>query len=287
MRLGFYPNAPAKPYVPGYEFSGIILKVGSNVKHLAIGDSVFGGTFFGGYASKLKIEARLAIKLPKNLTLEDGAALPATFITAYSAIYDMARVRAGDKVLIDCATGGLGTLMLQMLKSIGAETIGLTSSESKKSVIEAYGAKALTHQEFAKDKYENYFDFILNSQGGNSVRKHYNQLAPTGRIVCIGISSGIKNGRRDFVAIAKTVLTMPKFSLVKMFDANRGVYAQNALNLMYDEKYSEKNISNFSKISEWNIKPHIGEILKAKEVVTAHKMLENRQITGKLLLAWK
>ncbi|MFN8369508.1 MAG: zinc-binding dehydrogenase [Bacteriovoracaceae bacterium] len=287
MRLGFYPNAPAKPYVPGYEYSGIVLKVGSHVKHVKVGDAVYGGSFFGSHSSKIKIESWLVIKLPKELTLEEGAALPVAFITTHAAICDMARVRAQDKVVIDCATGGVGTLALQILQKLGAETTGLTSSESKKALIESYGARALTHAEFAKENKLNHYDFILNSQGGSSIRQYYNYLAPTGRMVCLGISAGIKNGRRDFFAMIKTIITMPKFSVIKMFHDNRGVYGENALKLMEDRTFCEKSLANFTKISEWNLKPHIGEIIKARDVVTAHKMIESRAATGKLLLAWK
>jgi NADPH:quinone reductase-like Zn-dependent oxidoreductase len=287
MRLGFYKDAPKKPFVPGYEFSGVIKETGSEVKNLKVGDKVYAGSLFGGYSSEIIIPSWMAVKLPDSMCLKEGAAIPVAFITSYAAIFDMARVRRGDSVLIDCATGGVGIIMLQMLNAIGANTVGLTSSIHKKDLIQSYGAKAHTHEEFWSNKDIKNFDFILNSQGGSSIRKHYNRLAYTGRIICLGISSGIKSGKRDYIAIAKAALTMPKFNIISMFDKNRGVYALNALKLMENTNYAKDNIKNFQKIEDLKLKPYIGKVFNYKEVSNAHRYIEERKGSGKILLSWK
>jgi len=287
MRLGFYKDAPKKPFVPGYEFSGIIKEIGSDVKNLKVGDKVYAGSLFGGYSSEVTIPSWMAIKLPDSLSLQEGAAMPIAFITSYAAIFDMGRVKKDDRVLIDCATGGVGIIMLQMLNALGATTIGLTSSEQKKELIKSYGAEAITHDEFWSNKNINNFDFILNSQGGSSIKKHYERLAYTGRIICLGISSGIKNGKRDYIAIAKAALTMPKFNVISMFDKNRGVYALNALKLMEDQSYANKSIKQFKKIEEMKLKPYIGKVFNYKDASSAHRYIEERKAKGKILLSWK
>ncbi len=286
MRMGLYKDAPPKPFVPGYEVSGVISEIGSNVTRFKVGDRVCAGTVFGGYTSDLIIPEHLAIALPSHLSLEEAAALPVAFITAHAALIDMGRVRTGDKVLIDCATGGLGTLMLQMLSIIGANTIGLTTSNHKKALIESFGAKAMTHEEFWNSSEER-FDFILNSQGGSSVRRHYNRLAPTGRIVCIGASSMISEGKKEILKLIKTFISMPRFSLISMFDKNRGVFALNALKLMEDEIYLNKMLQHFSIVQEMNLKPHVGKIIPAKEAHLAHELLESKKVTGKVLISWQ
>jgi NADPH:quinone reductase-like Zn-dependent oxidoreductase len=285
MRLGLYKDAPPKPFVPGYEVSGVVSEVGASVTRFQVGDLVCAGTIFGGYKSQIILPEHLALPKPSHLSLEEAAALPVAFITAHAALIDMGRIRAQDKVLIDCATGGLGTLMLQMLKNLGANTIGLTTSPEKKALIESFGAKAMTHEEFWASS-ENRFDFILNSQGGSSVKRHYERLAPTGRVVCIGASSMISDGKRDFIKLIKTVLSMPKFHLISMFDKNRGVFALNALKLMEDEIYLKKMLQNFSLAEKMNIKPHIGKIISYKEAHLAHELIEKRKTTGKVLLSW-
>src|SRR5256885_4180161 len=76
MRLGFYPDAPRKPFVPGYEISGTVTAVGKNVRDVRAGERVAAGTYFGGYASHVTIPSRQVFKLPPAIDLEAGAALP-------------------------------------------------------------------------------------------------------------------------------------------------------------------------------------------------------------------
>ncbi len=287
MRLGFYKDAPPKPFVPGYEFSGVVTAFGADVKHLKTGDKVYGGSVFGAYSSKIRVKNWMAIALPTDFTLEQAVCLPVAFITAYASLFEMGRVRAGDKVLIDCGSGGLGTLSIQMLKAIGANITGLTSSSTKISLIESLGARGRTHNEFWQDSKDGRYDFVLNTQGGSSIMRHYKRLAPTGRIVCLGISDGIRGGKRDFFAIAKAAIQMPRFSVIKMFDQNKGVFALNALKLMEDEVTIKKILGQFSKVEEWKLKPVIGKIFPAKDVALAHQFIENRLGQGKIVLAWR
>ena len=286
MRLGLYPAAPPKPFVPGYEVSGIVEKVGSAVTRVKVGDQVLGGSLFGGYASQVCVSEDLVFPLPKGWTLAEGAAMPVNWITAHAAIMDMGRVRKGDKVLLDAATGGVGTIALQMLNRIGAETIGLTSSPAKCSYIESFGAKAMTHEEFKTKGQDLRFDFILNSQGGKTVRDHYNQLTSTGRVVALGISSAIQDGKRNYLTLLKTILSMPKFSLVSMFDKNRGVYALNALTLLQDEEYKKTLQGKWEIVSDFSMKPHVDKIFPAKEAGKAHRYLESKQARGKVVIGW-
>ena len=79
MRLGLYPDAPKKPFVPGYEVSGLVERIGAEVSKVAVGDRVVAGTYFGGYASKVTVAAQQVLPIPDDLSLVDGAALPVNF----------------------------------------------------------------------------------------------------------------------------------------------------------------------------------------------------------------
>ena len=286
MRIGLYPDAPKKPFVPGYEVSGRISAVGKNVKTLAVGDAVVAGTYFGGYASTVTIPAHQAFKLPDKMDLAAGAALPVAFFTAQLAVFEMARVRKGDRVLIECATGGVGVLAMQMAKHVGAEVTGLTTSPHKKKFIEDHGATAYTAEEFAADKSLTGYDFILNSSGGGTIRWQRKRLALTGRIVCIGMSSGVKDGKRSLVRIAKAVLAMPRISILKLFDENTGVYALNALHVLRDPNWIARLTQSMATIPAMNLAPHVGKVFDASEVGQAHDFLSSKQATGKVLIAW-
>lgn len=286
MRLGFYPDAPKKPFVPGYEVSGVIDAVGSNVADLEVGDQVAAGTYFGGYASRITVPATQAFPLPAGSDLADGAALPVNFFTAQLALFEMARVRAGDKVLIECATGGVGTLAIQMALHAGAEVVGLTTSPNKKPYITDLGAVAYTREDFYKDSSIKDFDFILNASGGSEIKKQLPRLRMTGRMVCVGISSGLKDGKRNFFRIARAALATPRLSILKMFDSNTGVYALNALHVLQDPVWVKRLTESLSTVEEMGLRPHIGKVFAADDVAQAHEFLQTRKATGKVLLEW-
>jgi 2-desacetyl-2-hydroxyethyl bacteriochlorophyllide A dehydrogenase len=286
MRIGLYPDAPKKPFVPGYEVSGRISAVGKNVKDLAVGDAVVAGTYFGGYASTVTIPAHQAFKLPEKMDLASGAALPVAFFTAQLAVFEMARVRKGDRVLIECATGGVGVLAMQMAKHVGAEVTGLTTSAHKKKFIEEHGATAYTLDEFQADKSLTGYDFILNSSGGGNIGWQRRRLRLTGRIVCIGMSSGVKDGKRSFLRIAKALLSMPRISILRLFNDNTGVYALNALHVLRDPEWIAKLTRSMATIPAMQLEPHVGKVFDASEVGQAHDFLSSKQATGKVLIAW-
>jgi 2-desacetyl-2-hydroxyethyl bacteriochlorophyllide A dehydrogenase len=286
MRLGFYPDAPKKPFVPGYEVSGKVTSVGKNVTDVKVGDAVVAGTYFGGYASHVTIPARQVFRLPTSIDLASGAALPVNYFTAQLALFEMARVREGDRVLIECATGGVGVLAIQMARHAGAEVTGLTTSPHKKSFIESLGAKAYTRDEFRADASLKGYDFILNASGGGEINWQRARLGMTGRMVCVGLSSGVKDGKRNFARIALAALRMPRISVIKLFDANQGIYALNALHVLRDDAWIERLTKSMVTVEQMGLKPHVGKVFDAGDVASAHAFLETKQATGKVLLAW-
>ncbi len=286
MRLGFYPDAPKKPFVPGYEVSGTVTAVGKAVKDIRPGDAVVAGTYFGGYASHVTIPARQVFKLPASVDLARGAALPVNYFTAQLALFEMARVRRGDRVLIECATGGVGVLAIQMARHVGAEVTGLTTTPTKKSFIEELGATAYTRDEFRANESLRGYDMILNASGGAQINWQRARLGITGRMVCIGISSGVKDGKRNYLRIAAAALQTPRISVLKLFDANTGIFALNALHVLRDPAWVERLTRAMADIEQMGLRPHVGKVFPAAQASAAHAFLETKQATGKVLLQW-
>jgi NADPH2:quinone reductase len=266
--------------------SGKVTAVGKDVTDVKLGDAVIAGTYFGGYQSHVTIPARQVFKLPTSIDLAAGAAIPVNYFTAQLALFEMARVRKGDRVLIECATGGVGVLAIQMARHVGAEVTGLTTSPHKKQFIEDLGAIAYTREEFRADESLRGYDFILNASGGGEINWQRARLGLTGRMVCLGISSGVKDGKRNFARIALAALRMPKISVLKLFDANTGIYALNALHVLKDPVWIERLTKAMTGVAEMNLKPHVGKVFPATEVGAAHAFLETKQATGKVLLSW-
>ncbi|MFT6070681.1 MAG: NADPH:quinone reductase-like Zn-dependent oxidoreductase [Bacteriovoracaceae bacterium] len=281
MRLGFYQDAPPFPFVPGYELSGEISEVGSSVTSLKVGDKVMAGTKFNGYSSELILPASQVVKIGK-LSLEQAAALPVSFLTSYLVFIEQGRVRDGDKILIDCATGALGQLSFSLLKKYKLDIVGLTSSESKKKIIEEKGGRAFTHEEF-KNSNEKGFNIVLNSIGGASIMEHYGRLAPSGKIVCIGASSLFENGNRSLFRALKVVYQMPKFNIIKLMNDCKGVMGLNVLRLFDGTDYL---MDLLKKAQEFDLTPHVDKVFDATDVSAAHAYLESKQARGKVLLKW-
>ncbi len=286
MRLGLYPDAPKKPFTPGYEISGTVTAVGANVTTVKKGDQVAAGTYFGGYASQVTVPAHQVFVLPDDLGLEAGAAMPVNFFTAQIALFEMARIRKGDRILIEPASGGVGVLAIQLARNIGAEVIGLTTSEHKKPFIEALGATAYTVEEFDADESLRGYDLVINSSGGKAIERQRKRLGLTGRIVCLGMSSMTSNGKRDYFKIASALWHTPRISVLKLFDASTGVYALNALRVFQDAVWLERLTKSLATADLTHVKPHIGKVFAAREVAAAHEFLETKQATGKVLLQW-
>lgn len=282
MRLGVYRDAPAKPFVPGYEISGIVTKVGTEVTKFKMGDKVMAGSRFGGYVNKIKLPDWQVLKLPGGFTLEEGAALPVNFITAYIAFHEFGRVRKGDKVLIDCATGGVGVMFLQMCQQVGAQAFGLTSSPHKKEFITSFGANAYTWDEFGESD-ESDFDFILNSSGGKTLKDHYKLLSKSGKLCCIGMQSMVKNGKGNFFSMIRSALAAPWFPILKLVMESKSVSGFNALKYFDDDTWMKKHLP---QVEQTEIRPYIGNVFKAEDVASAHECLEQRKSKGKVLLQW-
>ena len=220
-------------------------------------------------------------------SLAAGAAMPVNFFTAHVALHEMARIRKGDRILIDCATGGVGTLAIQMALRAGAsEVVGLTSTPSKKGYIRNLGATAMTWTEFHEDKSVKDFDFILNASGGAQVRPQMKRLRITGRIVCLGLNSGIKDGKRNPFRMIKAAIQMPRISVIKLFNDNQGVFALNALYVLQDDHWIARLGEDFDELNDAPIIPHVGRTFKADKVAEAHEYLQTKKAVGKVLLEW-
>ncbi len=213
--------------------------------------------------------------------------MPVNFFTAHVALHEMARIRKGDRILIDCATGGVGTLAIQMALRAGAsEVVGLTSSPAKKGYIRDLGATAMTWDEFHADASVKDFDFILNASGGSQVRPQMKRLRITGRIVCLGLNSGIKDGKRNPFRMLKAVVQMPRISVIKLFNDNQGVFALNALHVLQDDYWIGRLGEAFDQLKDAPLIPHIGRTFKADNVADAHEYLQTKKAVGKVLLEW-
>jgi NADPH:quinone reductase-like Zn-dependent oxidoreductase len=142
-RVGLYPDAPKLPAVVGYEVAGIVEAVGDGVDPSRIGERVLAGTRFGGYAEIVNVAASDSVVLPEALSFEQGAAVPVNYATAWAALHGYGSLRAGERVLVHAAAGGVGIAAIQFAKAAGAEVHG-TASPGKHQKLAELGVDRLT-----------------------------------------------------------------------------------------------------------------------------------------------
>lgn len=139
MRRGYYPYAPAFPFVQGYEVVGVVDAIGAGVTGFAIGDRVAALTVHGGYAESLVRGAEHFVKVPSGLDDAEVAAVILNHVTAYQMIHRVAKLRAGQSALVNGASGGVGLALLELMRAHGVNAIGAASSKSH-ALVRAMGA---------------------------------------------------------------------------------------------------------------------------------------------------
>ena len=284
-RMGLYPDAPKAPCVVGYEVAGTVAAVGPGVDGVSEGDRVMAGTRFGGYSEQVLVNASDAIALPDRLTFEQGAAIPVNYATAWAGLVRYGSLRAGERVLIHAAAGGVGIAAIQIAKHEGAEVWG-TASASKHDTIRALGCDhTLDYRSSGWERDLPSFDVVMDAIGGRSFRTSYDLLRPGGRLVCFGASAVTAGEKRNLLTAARTVIRMPRFNLVKQMSQSKAVIGLNMLRLWDDAKTLDPWIEPLRALmDDGTIAPVVAEAFPFDRAPDAHRMLAERRNVGKVVL---
>jgi NADPH:quinone reductase-like Zn-dependent oxidoreductase len=295
-RVGLYPDAPKTPCVLGYEVAGEIESLGEGVTDFAVGDRVFAGTRFNGQAELVSVDADQALPLPDHLSFEQGAAFPVNYGTAYAALILMGGMRAGDRVLIHAAGGGVGISATQLARNAGAEIYG-TASPGKHEAIRAQG---VTHAiDYRSQDFEDEVmritggegvDLIMDALGPTSFRKDYRLLRPGGRMVMYGLSENSDNGVRNLPATLKSLAkmplaTMPWWKSLMMMNENKGVFGLNMLSWWEREGNLDRVTEPLvADLESGRIEPVVAQAFPFDRAGEAHQFIAERRNVGKVVL---
>jgi NADPH:quinone reductase-like Zn-dependent oxidoreductase len=285
-RLGLYPDAPPAPCVLGYEVAGTVTEAGEGVEALTVGDRVVAGTRFGGYAEEVVVAEGDVVALPDGLSFEEGAAIPVNYATAWAALLGYGSLRAGERVLVHAAAGGVGIAATQLAKAAGAEVWG-TASPSKHEAIRGFGVdRPLDYTRKGWHRGLPGFDLVLDALGGASFARSYALLRPGGRLVAFGASSLVRGERRDLVRAAPKALRMLRgFDLIKQMSASKAVIGLNVLTLWDDRGTLEPWIAPLrAGLADGTIRPVVAASFPFAEAGEAHRMLTERRNVGKVVL---
>lgn len=292
-RMGLYPDLPGIPIVVGYEVGGRVDAVGDGVDRGWIGRDVFAMTRFGGYSDVVTVPENQVFVRPAGMSAETGAAIPVNYFTAYMLVVVMGGLRRGETLLVHSAGGGVGIAATQLAKNIGATVIG-TASKGKHEFLRGIGVDHLidyTTEDFELRGREitggRGVELIVDAVGGDSFKKGYRLLAPTGRLGMFGMSSAATGKQRSIVSLLRTVASMPwlQFTPVSLIDKNKGVFGVNLGHLWGEvtriRGWAEDLLDLWSK---GVVRPHVDKTFPFAEAAAAHHYIQDRRNLGKVLL---
>ena len=275
FRTGLY-KAPL-PCTIGMEGAGTVLEVGENVKDLAPGDRVaYAGGPLGAYATMRVIPADRLVRLPAEISFKTAAAMMLQGITAHFLLHRTFKVQAGQTILLHAAAGGVGLIMCQWARHLGANVIGVVSTEEKAAVIKANGAAhaIIGHDNLAAEVKKitggAMVPVVYDSVGKDTFNASLDCLAPLGLLACFGSASGAVPPFDIAMLGTKgsLFLTRPAFAT---YTAARTDLAAAAAAL-------------FEVVASGAVKIQVNQTFKLEDAAAAHTALEARQTTGSTIL---
>jgi len=272
-----YPDPSPTPFTLGVEVAGTIAAVGPGVTALEVGARVLATPGVGGYAQYICVPAAMVVPLPPGLDFALAAAVVGHGLTAALSLRRAARLLPGETVLVEAAAGGVGAFAVQLAKLFGAgKVIAAASTPEKRAFAEQLGADAsvdYTRPGWAEQVRRltdgRGVDVLLETSGGENVGQALEAMAPFGRMIFLGQSSG------QTARIDPWQLTVPN-STVTGF--NVGAYM--AFPGLIQSTLSEI----FGLILTGKLSVHVGTVLPLSQAAEAHRLLEGRKTMGKVVL---
>ena len=291
-RVGLYPDAPKPPSVLGFEVAGDVDALGEGVDGLEVGQRVMAPCRFGGYAQLAVASAETVLPLPDGWSYSEGASVPVTCATAYAGLIRFGALRAGERVLIQAAAGGVGIAATQIAKLVGAEVYG-TASPSKHDAIRGFGVDHpvdyRTHDVVDEVRRisgeEHPIDLAFDALGGRSFRQSFALLRAGGRLVCFGVSEIQAGERRSPLRALRVLAQMPRFNPYRLMSQSKSVIGLNLLTL-WDERESLDEL--MEPLRDWvdqgRLRPVVAREFRLDDGADAHRYIHERHNVGKVVL---
>jgi NADPH:quinone reductase len=276
FRGGAYP-VPSLPFTPGNEGAGEIAAIGKGVKGFKLGDRVAYAATLGAYAGERLIDADRLVKLPKSISFETAAAMMLKGLTAQYLLRRTFRVKAGDTILVHAAAGGVGLILCQWAKALGATVIGTVGSPEKAKLAKKAGAMhtiLYREEDFAARVKEmtrgKLCDVVYDGVGKSTFPASLDCLKPLGMFVSFGSASGAIEAFNLGLLSAKGSLFATRPSL-HTYSAKRADLEKMAREL-------------FRVVASGAVKVPLRRTVPLEDVVNVHRALENRETTGATVL---
>ena len=265
------------PFIPGQEGAGVVTAVGPQAKMVKVGDRVAWSGTLGSYAEYVAVPEEHLVPVPDSITDEHATAVMVHGLTAHYLVNDAHKLKAGEIALIHAAAGGVGLLLVQMARAAGARVIGTASSPEKAELAREAGADEViifTQQDFETEVKRltggKGVDVVYDGVGKATFEKNLNVMRLRGMLVLYGMSSGAVPPVDPAKLSEKGSLYMARTTLAH-FTATR-------------EELLARTRDLFGMITSGKLKVRIAKTYPLAQVAEAHRDLEGRHLSGKLLL---
>jgi len=295
QRAGLYGTVPPRPYSPGFEVAGEVVRAGTGVRDWHAGDRAVALIRHGGYARDVVAHERHLFRYPDTLTPVEAAAVPVVFLTAWIALFEAARARPSETALVLGAAGGVGTAAVQLGVQNGLRVIGTAGTPEKRAfVTEKLGAAACFDSwgdwegQVRQLVGERGVDVALDAVGGTATAACRRLLAPLGRLIFYGMSAAMPGERRNWVRAAWTWLRTPQFHPLSLVEPNVGLFGVHLLHLHGKEEILRTALAEiYRDVAAGNLRPVVDRVfpLSRDGAVEAHHHLHSRKNLGKVVLA--
>jgi putative PIG3 family NAD(P)H quinone oxidoreductase len=278
QRQGRYPPPAGASDIPGLEVAGEVVALGAGASGVALGDKITALLPGGGYAQYAVAAASLCLPVPKNLSMVEAAALPETFFTVWTNLFDRGGCKSGETVLIHGGTSGIGTTAIQLAAAWGAKVYATAGSADKARFCERLGAvRGIDYhsEDFVAVIREatagKGVDLILDIVGANYLARNLEAAAVEGRVVVISLMSGAKTEINLGTILTKR-LTLTGSTLRIRSVAQKALIAESVRRHVWP------------LIAEGRVKPIIHATFPLDRASDAHRLMESSQHIGKIVL---
>jgi putative PIG3 family NAD(P)H quinone oxidoreductase len=276
--MGAYPPPPGASDIPGLEVAGRVVALGAKVSDWREGDRVTALVTGGGYAEYCAAPASQCLPVPEGLSLQEAAALPETYFTVWSNVFDRGRLTEGEVLLVHGGSSGIGTTAIQMARSMGARVLATAGSAEKCRACEELGAeRAINYREedfvsVVKDATQGRgANVIFDMVGGDYIARNIKAAAADGRICYIAFLGGSR-AEIDFLPVMLKRLTLTGSTLRARSVAFKAAIARNL----------ERNV--WPKLKSGDIRPVMAESFPLAAASEAHALMESSRHIGKIVL---
>jgi NADPH2:quinone reductase len=278
QRQGKYPPPPGASDIPGLEIAGTIEEVGEAVENLRVGDRVCALLAGGGYAEYALAPVPQCLPVPRGLDLIRAAAIPETFFTVWTNVFERGRLKAGEWILIHGGSGGIGTTAIQLARAFGARVLATAGSPAKCAACERLGAEHATNyrdQDFVVSVRDvtggRGVDVVLDIVGGDYLQRNLEILALEGRLVQIAFLAGSK-AQINLTPILQRRLTITGSTLRARSVTEKGAIATALRQHVWP------------LLETGAVKPVVHATFPLRQAADAHRLMESGEHIGKLVL---